>query len=499
MKIEIIDASGPSVPLGFGGFFMHGMKIEPSEPQAEQPEFSFSPRERWLSRTAICARCDMRIHEAKGEANHTYFGDHGPYCPACALTVRMRFMRGKDLTGSERDAPKPQPLRIVGRPGPAMPARIRRTTEARKHHGLADPVWDVQFSLKFSADPSDRAPLTEPEGSIPALTTFLAKAEELEHYESTQCCPAHARGDLRVDHSSAPKDIATTIDVFRKNAIPVMSLNYQPREDPKVRALKADRGEPLPAFIRLPDRVIEDRATGMTYTEPRFGDAKYIAAMERRIGWERWRSQNGPLLTATFGRLRSGQLSIEALGKDHDDEAKLTARRALKAAWLAAFGSLPTVAEWQALVEQAKGKRAIAHLTEEERYRWERRAIDDPEDADPGRVGFHADPDPAPTRDQYPFGDHRFCELTPAYLNIPDVHRGCTDDGWDLYNADLAVWQHAATERGDIGYAGPHGGLGIDAKDKSYNPFFRPEEDDSERGAFAPSIQRWRTAASDPE
>jgi len=445
MKIEIIDASGPSVPLGFGGFFMHGMKIEPTEPQPELPEFRFSPRE-------VRTVADL-------------YADHA--------RDYLRFLTKRP----------PAPLRIVGRPGPAMPARIRKTTEARKHVGTADPIWDVQFSLKFSKDPSDKPALTVPEGTASPLQAFSDKVAEIAWLRETQ-----------------ERDIPTTLDLFRKNRIPVMSLNYQPREDPKVRALKADRGEPLPAFIRLPDRVVEDKATGMTYTEPRYGDAKYIAAMRNQIEWERWRSANGSLLRAQFLRLRDGRLGIAAVARqkdaEHSEEAKLALKRQLKAAWLANHDALPTADDIAAYQKRIEGTRLIEAMTPEEREAWERRQIDDPEDHDPGRVGFHADPDPQPTRDQYPFGDHRHCEIAPAHLNVPDLHRGCTDDGWERYNEDLAIWLHAAEKRGEITYAGPHGGLGTDTKSKVSNPFFRKDEDETERADYIPSIQCWR---SNPE
>ena len=134
-------------------FFMAGMPLTDPAPTRELPEFAFSPRQSWLSRAAACAGCDRAIHEAKGERNHSYFGEYdGPYCPDCALRIRMAHVRKVERPDLRLRRPAPQPLRVIGRTGPAS-AYPRYARQKPATAGGADPTWVTRFTTKFAQKP----------------------------------------------------------------------------------------------------------------------------------------------------------------------------------------------------------------------------------------------------------------------------------------------------------------------------------------------------------
>lgn len=189
---------------------------------------------------------------------------------------------------------------------------------------------------------------------------------------------------------------------------------------------------------------------------PVYADMVYAANMTRRIDWERFIWACGPVHRTSFTTMRDGAIGIIYDGKDRDPEVILQHKRFHKARWLETHDALPPaedIANAKAHLAHLR-KPVLAMMSDAERDEYVSSKMYGTEDSDPGRIVFHADPDPKPQREQYPFGDHRAC--TPGLIPI---HRGCSTDGWDMYNADVALWTHRQTDRG---YAGPSGLLFID-------------------------------------
>lgn len=147
VHIQIIDRSGPSVPLD-GGFFMHGMPTEAPAPTTELPEFHFSPRR------------DLR---------ETFL-----------TTVSKNF---------QLEALKLQHRQPVHH-GPMVVGTLQRKVKTHKHHtrrvSAAESAW-LQYKQaiqgKVAADHSKT-----PHGTVPfwSIQNELDRRAELQWLEETQ-------------------------------------------------------------------------------------------------------------------------------------------------------------------------------------------------------------------------------------------------------------------------------------------------------------------------
>jgi hypothetical protein len=449
----VTEFIGPILPIT--PFFMAGMPLEAPTEKPEIPEFAFSPRDVRFGRTALCAGCDMPIHEARGERNHHYFGDNGPFCPVCASKLSMALTRHIDInTVNLSIHPMPSVIHFIALPpAPCLPVRF---PERKPSGGKADPTWDVAFTTKFPNNkPKPDAELATPKGAVKPLQQFLDRVAEIDWMIETQ-----------------HRELPTTLSEMKANGIDGFSLSAASTEDMEAANIADLHLKKTPFAVRLPDEIMtaED---GTEVAVPRYGDMVYVANMERRIEWERALWACGPVHKVQFARMRDGALGITYSGKEKDADVILSLKRAMKARWLESHDSLPSIEEIENELTRLAfyGKPVLAAMDEAEFDTHRKSRLFGDEDADPGRIGFHAEPDPKPLRDQYAFGDHRACTFGKPVT----IHRGCTTDGWDLYNADLLMWEFRQTDRG---YAGPTGFLGVMEDDDSSSDSLLPTDSD---------------------
>lgn len=149
-------------------------------------------------------------------------------------------------------------------------------------------------------------------------------------------------------------------------------------------------------------------------------DPVYASLMERRIDWERYIFACGPLHRVYFAPTKDGTLGIVYEGTEKNAARVLEHKRALKSAWLDRFETLPTL-------EEIEDDRAFAShykfpvkalMTDAQFTEFRKSQMFGTEDPDPLRTEFHAE---------------------------------------DLRG------------KADLGYAGPHGALGIDDDDESFD------------------------------
>lgn len=410
--IQIIGERGPAMPLN-GPFWMRGMRPA-SEPDraVELPEFHFSPRE---YRTTPP---EPRYYLARG---------------------------------------RPRPIEIVGvsaeRSVHPRPAR-RKPADA----GGADPTWVTRFTTKFSKQPDPEQPLVTPKGHVTPLAAFSDRVAELAWLVDTQ-----------------HQELATTRQTMLANQISHVAFDHDPAAVEGARTRARATGEVPFAVVRLPDELVTDPETGDVVAVPRYAGVQYIAALQRRIEWEQFRSLCGPLTRTRFTD-NDGVLGIVALKRGATKDERLALMRDHKHRWLAKHPDLPDVSIVE-LAEALKGTKVIDRMGDETREAYERDRAEEREhlpyktDDDPGRVWFHTDEDPRPFRALYPFGDCRNCTFSED-PDEPPVHRGCKALGDALFAEFTERWKHRQT---DVGYAGPHGSLGVTSLHR-HNQFLDPED-----------------------
>lgn len=352
-------------------------------------------------------------------------------------------------------------LNIVGHRGPSLPVGINRARRVGDANSKADPVWDTAFTTKFPKNkPAPEAPLVTPRGAARVIQNFLDRASEIAYLQETQ----HL-------------ELATTLSEMKANGIDAFSLSSSDEYESLEAANIADiHLKKTPYALRLPDAHIcaDCKAEGVAVLTdgeehcrecggevvdiPRYGDMVYVANMKRRIDWERYIWGCGPIHRVRFDRTKDNALGIAYEGREKDPEVILNMKRAMKARWLETHDALPSyedIAHAGAHLSHL-GKPVLALLDEHQHDEYLSSKMYGTEDPDPERVGFHAEPDPKPQRDQYPFGDCRAC--SDALTDHPN-HRNCTILGWDMYHEDVTKWEARQTDRG---YAGPAGLLGLD-------------------------------------
>jgi hypothetical protein len=222
--------------------------------------------------------------------------------------------------------------------------------------GAADPVWDGQFTTKFSRKPEADAPPVAPKGHQPVLDRFLDRAAEIEFLARTQ----HL-------------ELATTRAEMAANGIPSFSLSSSTEEDHEA----ANIAE---SHLRI---------------VPLDPDPAYISTMSRRIEWERFMFACGPVHRVRFATTKDNVLGIVYDGPSKDPDFILRMKRSLKSATLERIGRLPTVEEAQNaeafLAYYPTPFFAVASDTEIDTYHASRHGWETNEDPDPLRVEFHAE------------------------------------------------------------------------------------------------------------
>lgn len=324
--------------------------------------------------------------------------------------------------------------------GPMVPPTISNPRKP-EGGGKADPVWVTAFTTKFQRNKvAPDAPLATPKGAARVIQSFLDRASEIAYLAESQ-----------------HQELATTLSEMKANGIDGFSLSTSSVDDMESANLAETHLRKTPYAVFIPGKGDED---------DRYGDMVYVANMARRIEWERFIFGCGPINRVAFTRMRDGTLGIAYEGKERDPEVILQYKRAMKARWLDSHDSLPYIED----IEHAKahnahlGKVVLAMMNNAERDEYLASKMYGTEDIDPGRIVFHADPDPKPQRDQYSFGDdHSHCH---------PHHNGCEMEGWEMYNADVDLWSTRQTDRG---YAGPSGLLGLD-EDAEDAPFENGED-----------------------
>jgi hypothetical protein len=236
-----------------------------------------------------------------------------------------------------------------------MPALTQSVPRPTLVTGKADPVWDAQFTTKFSSKPKEDAPLVTPKGAARVVTQFLDRAAEISYLASTQ----HL-------------ELATTRSELAANGISSTSLSSPDNED-------MDAANIAQSHLR------------MVPVDP---DPAYIATMSRRIEWERFIFACGPVERVRFTKTKEGTLGIVYDGPSRDPEHILSMKRHLKYSTIEKAGRLPTVEEIEdaeAFLDYYK-KPFFAHATQAEiDADFSSRHGFVAEDPDPGREVFHAD------------------------------------------------------------------------------------------------------------
>lgn len=299
----------------------------------------------------------------------------------------------------------------------AQPVRAENTP------GKADPIWDTAFQPKLGRNPQGelKKPVQDkfvvPKGHVEAFDRYLERAGQLTPQQEWEW----------ID-STCHSDIATTIDEFRANGIASVALDTENDE------------EPTP--------ITEgDKVDGIVYTP----SAQHIAAMSRRIFWERYRTCNDNNVAGYKERVfwsvtKDNTIGVEYQGPERNAMRILDKKREFKYRWIAQFGDMPSLDEIKAIPQtlfDTHGKPAMARLTESQKRELQTSLKFGTEDPDPYRLGFHAVDDPKPV-----FADY-------------------DDDEIDAYVEEVEAWtkreslRAAANNRPD-GYAGPSGMLGLD-------------------------------------
>lgn len=336
-------------------------------------------------------------------------------------------------------------LNIVGRPGPSIPLSIRGARQRLDAHiGRADPTWVTAFTTKFSRKPAEDAPLVTPHGAAKVIQSFLDRVEELRWMEETQ-------------HQELP----TTLAEFKANGISAFSLTEALEED-------MDSANIAEAHLSI---------------VPLSPDPAYASAMQRRIEWEQYIWACGAVHKTRF-IVRSAKPTCPRCGTigwfvltdmiDHcqwclfdgkpipspvtedtvmivydgpdskNAEKRAAHRKTFKDAWLAHFGTLPTVEELtnDLAFVQFYGKPVLASMTAEEfATHRQSRLYGGNEDPDPLRAAFESPTAPDPEAYDFRIASER-----------------------DEYTEERARWRKETEAQSNlgVGYAGPSGMLGID-------------------------------------
>lgn len=284
--------------------------------------------------------------------------------------------------------------------------------------GKADPIWGTAFTTKFSAKPKSQ--FVQPIGTIGA---FSARADELTPEE-----------EIKFLESTQHLELASTLDVFRANSVSASSLDSETAD---------------------PDLFVAQPFDG---TAPPLLSAEHIAAMSRRIEWERYRTCNGTNKhnwhQLTWQVTPQG-LAIKYQGPEKNADRILGMKRSFKYDWIDRFGSIPSaedITNSRLRAEFYGG--TLVQLDEHAKREYDMSRKFGTEDKDPHRDAFVQDEiGPRPVRADYDTDD--MYHLREALC--PDgPERLCNE-----FYHDLSSWQ-ATTDAVGVGYAGPSGLLGID-------------------------------------
>lgn len=300
--------------------------------------------------------------------------------------------------------------------GPMVPPTIGPQNH-RGAPGKADSTWGTRFTTKFSRKPAENAPLVTPKGAAKVITEFLSRVEELQYLAATVCCDYHARGGDSDEHRGPVSDLATIQSELQANGLGSISL---------------DKTEN--------DMEAANIAASHLNTTPYDPDPQFAAAMTRRIDWEKYISACGPMNRVRFTATATGTLGIEYRGPDQrDPTAKAEWYRLLKSR----FDPLPTleqVEDGRAFCEHYGQKPILVLMNDVQRNEYRTSKHFGNEDPDPGRISFHAE-------------NPRTVTMVPD-LDLSEEEAMMGD--FILITADLP----GGIE--NIGYAGPHGLLGLD-------------------------------------
>lgn len=304
--------------------------------------------------------------------------------------------------------------------GPMVPPTIGRQNHLGPK-GNADPVWVRDFTTKFSRVPEPDAPLVTPYGAAKVIADFVNRVE------------TDPAAELAFLIETQDQELATTRAEMAANGIASSALE------------RTDEDNTAAVEVAQSDSTT-------THYSP---DPAFIAAMSRRIEWERYIYACGPVTRVSFALTQSGELGITYDGPHRRvAETVLAEKRAMKARWLERFGSLPeptVLRDGQAFAAHY-GKPVLALMTAKELAAHRASKKNGVEDIDPGRESFHAIEDPKPHRGLYSYDR---CTTERCI----EQHTGCRFDGSELFTLDLAAW---TARQPTVGYGGPTGLLGLD-------------------------------------
>lgn len=231
------------------------------------PPFAFSPKgPKYLSRMACCIKCSQPIHERRGQRNHIYLGDEGPYCRTCA------------------DA------HVLPVQGPMVPPTISAPRPKGKKRLLSqdEENW-LNLKPKFEAPVEPK--LVAPHGTTKPFVpeSFARREAEYAWLIATQS-----------------QDLPSLAQEFRANGLTAFSLSSSPSDENDDEMSGDNIAEPVErtGFVagERPKADPQVEHDARRYGTPPLLDPETMAALVRRIEWEKtvvYSSQSTRIYAAT--------------------------------------------------------------------------------------------------------------------------------------------------------------------------------------------------------